>query len=951
MLHALGEGGTGTVYKARDVELGRTLALKILHPSCVGDRDSVARFYREAQVLSRLSHQHLVRVFRFGFCKDSSPYIAMEYLEGQSLRSIMMDEPVSLPQSLDIAVQVCQALARIHEAGVVHRDLTPNNIMLLNHSGLVKVIDFGLSMFTKTTTMNQRLTDTGMLIGSVYYMSPEQCAGRRADARSDIYSLGCILYHLVSNTMPFDALNPIALMNKHANEQPPSLQALNVVCPPGLETVILKAMAKSPSQRYQSMSEFRLDLELIIAGQGELIPSNSSVAPESNVVNRLPLALAVSFLVLTVLVLRFHRETEMKLLIRSPVIAADSGRLQEMLRYKSQPVRTQYLRLWLDRHEEDESLDAVQVRHQLAADVKSTEPDFYYGLLEHAHKQARSIFERAMARARFDEAGDALKEILEMGKCVLSPSDRRKELQFMVKSIESKREAPPSLLAGANACRYQIGILLVNDQSVPAALSMFTSILNSSSRSSGSLAVRFSCMLYRSDCLWKLKRTSEAVEQLRAALIYGDRQPKKVSNIWPLAVFLCAEENLDDLCATEGRRASELLMNNGVKAGTLWCMNQARARSLWKLKRFREAFDVLTSEGDNIPTDEQLRVWKMASLINIEGKLGNEQKVLDLLKIQIKQLPAIMHDAEIRQMFCVFSEISGLLVDAGKMADAEHVVNCFLSLRKKWARCPVDDATVTYAKAIATQAHLVGQCNKEREIYRCIMNRILEQRGNNGTTLLNVYLWLLQSDVELGDWQECYGVLKKLNTCSLPELDEDRHLEIKVFQERMLWRLKHRSEAEKFALGILALKRKSANVRYKVDALTLLAEMYISDKKSARARQLLQKAGRICAEQTFPGRGLLISVSLAKLYGEAGQHSVAKKCIKQVFEAARTMPYPITSIFLRELFPLCEQFGYESELRSIAQERECIVHARAMTLFEQLSFEPDPAWRSISLAP
>ena len=276
----IGQGGMGAVFRATEVELDRKVALKCLHAELLSDEESRLRFEREGKVLADLSHQNILRCYRFGIWRpDESdgllafPYIATEFLEGQSLREVIENESLTPEQSLEIVSQVCSAMEYAHNQNVIHRDLKLTNIMLLEpERRLVKVVDFGLAkLIGREVDESQHLTRTGLLVGSVHTMSPEQCRGRKAENRSDIYSLGCVMFEMLSGVPPFSADNPIGIVHQHINQPVPLLSAVvkTKYLPPGLDAVLQKAMAKLPEARYQSMEAFRLDIEQIRAGRGE----------------------------------------------------------------------------------------------------------------------------------------------------------------------------------------------------------------------------------------------------------------------------------------------------------------------------------------------------------------------------------------------------------------------------------------------------------------------------------------------------------------------------------------------------------------------------------------------------------------------------------------------------------------------------------------------------------
>ncbi|MBY0552031.1 MAG: serine/threonine protein kinase [Candidatus Obscuribacterales bacterium] len=278
VIEHIGDGGMGNVFKTRELGLERIVAVKMIHPSLLGDDETLSRFKREGTVLSQLNHPNLLRCYRFGLAKGNTPYIAMEYLEGESLSNLIASK-LSPDRVLRLARQICQGMAHAHKANVIHRDLKPTNIMILSPGQPdehVKVLDFGLAglLADDNVSSKQHLTRTGTVIGSVFYMSPEQCMGRKTDVRSDIYSVGCILYESLTGTPPLVADTPVGLMHLHTKEYPPSLsQALpQVKIPEGLNDVVMRAMAKAPDHRYQSMADLDEDLMLVASGRGKIVP-------------------------------------------------------------------------------------------------------------------------------------------------------------------------------------------------------------------------------------------------------------------------------------------------------------------------------------------------------------------------------------------------------------------------------------------------------------------------------------------------------------------------------------------------------------------------------------------------------------------------------------------------------------------------------------------------------
>ncbi|MBX9688267.1 MAG: protein kinase [Candidatus Obscuribacterales bacterium] len=282
----IGDGGMGTVYRAVEISLARPVAIKFINLEMLSDEESRERFKQEGKILSSLKHKNIPVFYRFGLYQNCWPYLAMELLEGESLQSLLANcGSLGWQRSLLIAVQICDAMEAAHQQGIIHRDLKPGNIILVKEQSpdFVKVLDFGLSKIISSTDSNaQSLTKTGFLLGTVNYMSPEQCSGQKADERSDIYSLACIVFEAISGTLPFQSENSFGLIHKHLNEPAARLSShfKEGVLPENLDEVLQKAMAKKPEHRYQSMKDFARDLQAILDGQGAelefLKPDNKS---------------------------------------------------------------------------------------------------------------------------------------------------------------------------------------------------------------------------------------------------------------------------------------------------------------------------------------------------------------------------------------------------------------------------------------------------------------------------------------------------------------------------------------------------------------------------------------------------------------------------------------------------------------------------------------------------
>src|SRR4051794_4441344 len=264
----LGRGGMAEVHRGRDLRLGREVAVKVLRSDLARDPSFQVRFRREAQAAASLNHPAIVAVYDTGEDRTASgatPYIVMEYVEGETLRDVLRREGHLSPErAMSLSADICGALDFSHRNGIVHRDVKPGNVMI-TPQGTVKVMDFGIARAVSDSAAT--MTSTAAVIGTAQYLSPEQARGESVDARSDVYSMGCLLYELVTGAPPFSGDSPVAVAYQHVREDPRLPSSINPEVPPELDAILLKAMSKNPANRYQSAAEMRNDLLRALAGQ------------------------------------------------------------------------------------------------------------------------------------------------------------------------------------------------------------------------------------------------------------------------------------------------------------------------------------------------------------------------------------------------------------------------------------------------------------------------------------------------------------------------------------------------------------------------------------------------------------------------------------------------------------------------------------------------------------
>ena len=268
----IGAGGMGTIFEGTDLSLNRSVAVKLLRSSMIQDDKSVQRFQREGKAVSRLNHPNIVNVYDFGMHNEVQPYLVMEYVVGEALSSILERQRcLKIERALDLANQVCQGLDHAHHHKVIHRDLKPGNILISQHGKdeIVKIVDFGIAKIASEDGTIQNLTTTGEIFGSPLYMSPEQCSGFSLDGRSDIYSLGCVLYECLTGIPPHVGDSPLVTIAKHQNEQPLSLReaSLGSNFPEDLERIVAKMLAKQPIDRYLSAAALEFEITNLLEGK------------------------------------------------------------------------------------------------------------------------------------------------------------------------------------------------------------------------------------------------------------------------------------------------------------------------------------------------------------------------------------------------------------------------------------------------------------------------------------------------------------------------------------------------------------------------------------------------------------------------------------------------------------------------------------------------------------
>jgi serine/threonine protein kinase len=264
----VGHGALGVVYRARHLVMEKTVAVKVLFEEMDKDENTFLRFQREAQAASSMSHPNIVTVYDFGISKNNTPFLVMDFIEGQDLKDVLRSQGrLPVDRSVKIFLQMCSALEHAHSKGILHRDIKPENVVLVKTSWnpeFVKLVDFGIAKYVNEPNRNaKKLTMDGQVLGTPAYMSPEQIMGGRLDARSDIYCMGVLMYNLISGKLPILGKDSTETMSKHITDLPTELADAcpEIKIPFRLQRAIMKTLKKHPQDRHQSMRELLVELE------------------------------------------------------------------------------------------------------------------------------------------------------------------------------------------------------------------------------------------------------------------------------------------------------------------------------------------------------------------------------------------------------------------------------------------------------------------------------------------------------------------------------------------------------------------------------------------------------------------------------------------------------------------------------------------------------------------
>ncbi len=889
LIEQLGEGGMGTIYKARELGLERIVAVKILHQTLIGDSEHSSRFIREGKVLASLSHEHVLKIYRFGVWAGSWPYIAMEYIAGQSLTQLIRGGSVAIDRSLRIVMQVCEAMDAAHSAGVVHRDLSPNNIMMIiGEQDRAKVIDFGLCFVKPQGHSDEKLTATGMLVGSVHYMSPEQCCGLQVDLRSDIYSLGCVLYQLVTGQTPFHADNPIALTRLHSTETPAPLEQF-LPCeeiPNGLSNVILRAMAKSPSSRYQSMSEFRADLELVAAGVGRQIEAPQLAkdlrrGKQSRKLTGVMVSLAVLFA-------GAAGYLALKKSVFQDLYTADIGdgeqratmrrlRPASEMRHYARDKSITYYHSWLKAYGDELSMDACHARSDLARELaaRSAKDPESIALRQRAISDSHKILNRALADKCGDEANLALCTIIDCR----GELDQFDKLEPELRAIITRLTATENtgLLRSLNTARRQLAKMDLNGRHDPLdALVQVDAALSLDAKCSIPPDEKLELLSCRAWSLLLLKRRGEAELQINEALAYALKEVQlgESQKIDLIKIILRAGDASKALRVCEQLEPAILIRSLPERIAEYYLV---RAEALGTLHRWNDAYELLNSKVMTVNAPLAMILWQDMWTFNLNGRLHRDSELISIFKSLMRSLPASSESVESVASYIRSNAENALALEQRKTA--ERLVWCVYAM-PEFRKLSYSNLCLQCLGHIAMQMSRLGRTKEAEALVQNVITIWDGQHPGDFYTCASLYFSYADICARDKRGEESIQLCDKALRLSVDERRDARGLVLLLQQKVGSMVTLHRKEARAVAAEALALCDKyDLAPQCRVIIHSFVASFEFERGDYARSEAGLKEALKVV--KTTPALGLRtgLLVSLGVTYCKENKLELAAQCL------------------------------------------------------------------------
>lgn len=943
LIELLGEGGMGTVYKAREIELDRILAIKFLHPDLAANERTRRRIFREGKVLSAMDHPNIIRCYRLGLWQNKFPFIVMEYLEGASLRDCLNGGPLPIARALAIAVEICNAMEVAHADGVIHRDLAPGNVFLHSTASgnqIVKVIDFGLSIRTEhEATGNQRLTQTGFLIGSLHYMSPEQCNGTRLDKRTDIYSVGCILYEMLTGSPPFVAPNPLAIVRLHTEAAPADLpeRLLNVAVPQGLNHVVMRALCKSAADRYQSMESMRCDLETVLAGRGESIasPVDSAKKRQQTQIERVKQLLLVAVVALAAcgwgVLLNDVYGTS-----RSKMIAFESSKATRFRRLRSQsevyilPVdkRINYLEAWLAEYGASLSCDKIDCLLYLSEAMRSRDPALADRLICQSRIQAQTLFDVSLANGDKLNADAACQRIGKIRETAhQSRASAMNELASMIAKLD---KAPFRFYRALIYCRSELGAYHLAEGHAKEALSQFDAALQDLTHCSVLANQKSILMIKRSSCLWRLGRQAEAVAQLKDAYHFELRLLSRIPENKMLLAEAASEQEqyLITLKATES--LEQLLQPDPNATNRMLGLYEMRAGAYAHMGRYQTAYNTLF---DNIDRWSDLSsksiLWMRMAQWSLKANLHKETELGQMMTSWINGYKGKFNGDMLLVIMNALNSVVTSALDQKETIIATNYLNC--CCEKMSMRWDLSSAkSFDPFRSTALNFEKVKNFDRSESILRELIKEAKSRASIDRVDLEKTYCQLVGLLNCQGKLEQALNATDELIAIPFPSRpDLSEVINLKYLRVNALRNLKRFDEAERVIRECLELARKNHLHAQEVDALFLLGQNEYKQKNFERASLYFHQADKCSALDGVPARQRAL-VWFAKNAIAQKKYTESNRYMEEILVITRNTKYHVAA--LRMLALLYEEKGDPVGLAAVQEKLEQLRRSSARAI-------------------
>jgi serine/threonine protein kinase len=680
---------------------------------------------REGRIMAKVHHSGILKLSSFGLQDDQVPYLVIEFFEGKSLREVLAATGTLDPERiLRIGTQVCKAMEVAHSAGIIHRDISLANIMLQDgQDDKVKVIDFGFSRLSENSSPT--LTETGTVLGSLYFMSPEQFRSAKVDQRSDIYSLGCVLYALVSGSPPFDAENPIGFWQKHATQPPDPLPRH---LPEGMERAIFKALSKTPEDRYQSMQQFGEALQLVLTGNGAELESTAADAARERPLQKSLIvqsaAIAVFLLICGLVAWRLtHNDTKNEHSVASSIVLR---RLRSPDELKNLPAdqRVPYLNQWLSQNQGD-SLDSARALFLLGEEVQKADLVAARTHWQNAANMTIRSVQESYANGRNRDLF-ALANLLSSIHKHLNDSNLKLEQFNLILSLWKNRNERGTI-AAMNVCRTNLAEQLIKDQRYREAEPLLNEAISSLEKCSVTYEDQLQWMLLKAKCSIALNDPMLSKELDGAmSLALSRRVPQGPFLKEDLAKLLTKAHRFDDARKVYENAEADVQQRLGRDFGVLRSLLLGHTYLLIEMHQAQKAFDLLETGLSPQNVLDRMEMVSMMALADSKGNLGKSKVVIKEVSKIVSSVP---HPLEGTALVAILNggETTTCRYDQPSQAGiSQNILRRLFQLRRKWK---LDEVTSTIAMEFTDNFARAGLEEERAEMVAAVWEKFAKTSG------------------------------------------------------------------------------------------------------------------------------------------------------------------------------------------------------------------------------